>query len=101
MELKEAVETLKFLVESEDEKQALLTLIKLAKGNVDKSNSESASYRQINFINRMAAAADVDAREEIEGIGIEIPDDIRQMPKKDASKVIKEFIKRGYKDKIV
>lgn len=101
MELKEAVETLKFLVESEDEKEALLTLVKLAKSNSDKNNSENASYRQINFINRMASAADVDAKEEIEGLGIDVPDDIRQMPKKDASKVIKEFISRGYKDKIV
>lgn len=97
MELKEAIETLSFLVEEDNEKEALVTLARLAQ----KNDNESASYKQINFINRMASAADVDAVEEIEGMGINIPDDIRKIPKKDASKVIKEFISRGYKDKIV
>lgn len=93
MDIKEAVQTLAYIAETEEEKQALKFLGQLA---VQAEKGEKASYKQAMFITKMADAAGVDVFEAISQLGITPPDSVREIPKKDASKIIKAFIERGY-----
>lgn len=95
MDVESAVETLAFLTETEEEQAALRFLAAKAQ---QADLGDVASSKQIYFINSMAQAAGVDLETEMEGLGINMPENPRALPKKDASKLIKEFIRRGYKD---
>lgn len=98
MELADAINILKFVAESDEEKEALLVLAKAAQNS---GNSEQkATYKQINFIQSLAFSGEVDAMEEITAMGITGKKTLHDLSKKEASKVIKEFNRRGYKDKL-
>lgn len=94
MELVDAINILKFVAESDEEKEALLVLAKAAQNS---GNSElKATYKQVNFIQSMAFKGEVDAMEEVSKMGISGKKVLRDLSKKEASKVIHEFKRRGY-----
>ena len=97
MEIKEAVEILQYVVETEDEKAALISLVESAqKGEM----ADKVSSKQVYFIEKMLAAGETDYEEFRSTFEQELPEDPRQLPKKLGSKVITELINRGYKDKL-
>lgn len=95
MDLESAVETLSFLVETQDEQEALRFLVNKAQ---QAELGDVASSRQVYFINSMAQAAGVEVGPIMEDLGMEPVEDPRKLPKKDATKLIKVMIDRGYKD---
>ena len=95
MDLESAVETLSFLVETQDEQEALRFLVNKAQ---QAELGDVASSKQVYFINSMAQAAGVEVGPIMEDLGIEPVEDPRKLPKKDATKLIKVMIDRGYKD---
>ena len=95
MDINQAVEVLQYAVETEDEKEALVALVKAAQKGLQ---GDVASYKQLMFINKMAKAAEIDLGDTLDSMDIHVGDDIRKMTKKEASKVIKEFLARGYKE---
>lgn len=95
MDLESAVETLSFLVETQDEQEALRFLVNKAQ---QAELGDVASSKQVYFINSMAQAAGVEVGPIMEELGIEPVEDPRKLPKKDATKLIKVMIDRGYKD---
>lgn len=97
MELVDAVKTLKFLVESDDEKEALRVLIKATQGSGN--GVEKSTYKQVMFIQQLAFNGGVNALEELDSLGIEQKTNLRDLTKKEASKLINEFKRRGYMEK--
>lgn len=97
MNIENAVEILGFIVETQDEKDALKFLVDKAK---KEELGDVASSKQIYFITTMAKAADIDVFDVFEELEIEPVEDLRLLPKKSASAIIKEYIKRGYKEKL-
>lgn len=95
MDLESAVETLSFVVETQDEQEALRFLVNKAQ---QAELGDVASSKQVYFINSMAQAAGVEVGPIIEDLGMEPVEDPRKLPKKDATKLIKVMIDRGYKD---
>jgi len=95
MDLESAVETLSFLVETQDEQEALRFLVNKAQ---QAELGDVASSKQVYFINSMAQAAGVEVGPIMEDLGMEPVEDPRKLPKKDATKLIKVMIDRGYKD---
>jgi len=95
MDLESAVETLSFLVETQDEQEALRFLVNKAQ---QAELGDVASSKQVYFINSMAQAAGVEVGPIMEDLGMEPVEDPRKLPKKDATKLIKAMIDRGYKD---
>jgi len=95
MDLESAVETLSFLVETQDEQEALRFLVNKAQ---QAELGDVASSKQVYFINSMAQVAGVEVGPIMEDLGMEPVEDPRKLPKKDATKLIKVMIDRGYKD---
>jgi hypothetical protein len=95
MDIESAVETLSFLVETPDEQEALRFLVNKAQ---QAELGDVASSKQVYFINSMAQAAGVEVGPIMEDLGMEPVEDPRKLPKKDATKLIKTMIDRGYKD---
>jgi len=95
MDIESAVETLSFLVETQDEQEALRFLVNKAQ---QAELGDVASSKQVYFINSMAQAAGVEVGPIMEDLGMEPVEDPRKLPKKDATKLIKAMIDRGYKD---
>jgi len=95
MDIESAVETLSFLVETQDEQEALRFLVNKAQ---QAELGDVASSKQVYFINSMAQAAGVEVGPIMEDLGMEPVEDPRKLPKKDATKLIKVMIDRGYKD---
>lgn len=95
MDLESAVETLSFLVETQDEQEALRFLVNKAQ---QAELGDVASSKQVYFINSMAQAAGVEVGPIMEDLGMEPVEDPHKLPKKDATKLIKVMIDRGYKD---
>lgn len=95
MDIESAVETLSFLVETQDEQEALRFLVNKAQ---QAELGDVASSKQVYFINSMAQAAGVEVWPIMEELGMEPVEDPRKLPKKDATKLIKVMIDRGYKD---
>ena len=95
MDLESAVETLSFLVETQDEQEALHFLVNKAQ---QAELGDVAYSKQVYFINSMAQAAGVEVGPIMEDLGMEPVEDPRKLPKKDATKLIKVMIDRGYKD---
>lgn len=93
MDLREAVEVLAYVAESQEEKEALKYLGNLA---LSAQNGEKASYKQAMFIGNMATNVGVDVNEAISSMGLTPPAKLRELSKTDASAIIKEFINRGY-----
>ena len=96
MEVTEAIDILKFVAETDEEKQALSTLVQALNSKPSSGKSDNASFKQVSYIQKLAFDADVDAMEEVRGMGIE-KRTLKELTKKEASKVISEFISRGYK----
>lgn len=97
MDIENAVEILSFVVETQDEQDALNFLANKAK---KQELGDVASSKQIYFITTMARAAEVDVSDVFDEIGIEPVEDLRLLPKKSASAIIKHYIDKGYKDLI-
>ncbi len=97
MELTDAINILKFIAESDEEKEALLVLAKAAQNA--NSTEEKSTYKQVTFIQSMAFTGSVDAMEEVSRMGITGKKKLRDLSKKEASKVISEFKRRGYMEK--
>jgi len=95
MDIESAVETLSFVVETQDEQEALRFLVNKAQ---QAELGDVASSKQVYFINSMAQAAGVEVGPIMEDLGMEPVEDPRKLPKKDATKLIKAMIDRGYKD---
>lgn len=95
MDLESAVETLSFVVETPDEQEALRFLVNKAQ---QAELGDVASSKQVYFISTMAKAAGVEVGPLMEELGMETVEDPRKLPKKDATKLIKVMIDRGYKD---
>lgn len=96
MEVTEAIDILKFVSETDEEKTALSTLVQALNSKSSSGKSDNASFKQVSYIQKLAFDADVDAMEEVREMGIE-KRTLKELTKKEASKVISEFISRGYK----
>lgn len=93
MDLRQAVETLAYVAESDEEKEALKYLGNLA---LSAQKADKASYKQAMFIGNMASNVGVDVNDAISSMGLTPPNNLRELSKTDASAIIKEFINRGY-----
>lgn len=97
MEIKEAIEILQYVVETEDEKEALVSLVASAqKGEL----ADKVSYKQVSFIGKLLEAGQTDYEDFRSTFEDELPEDPRQLSKKAGSKVINALIKLGYRDKL-
>lgn len=97
MEIKDAVEILQYVVETEDEKAALVSLVESAqKGEL----ADKVSYKQVAFIGKLLEAGQTDYEEFRGSFDEELPDDPRQISKKTGRKVIDKLISLGYRDKL-
>lgn len=98
MDIKESYELLKYIVETPEEKLALDTLANAAESAT--STVERASYKQFKFMNDMALASGSTLKDELDKRGIEHTNNLKDISKDQAKKLISEFISLGYKDKL-
>ena len=97
MELQEAIETLQFLVETEDEKEALASLVVAAQKGL---LADKISYKQAKFANAMLEANGTDYDSFRLSFDNDWPDEIMQLSKNQAKNLINQLISLGYRDKL-